>query len=73
MSKKNYLGILDIQLFEYSKKVLVETIKGQEEVYLTKALIRKKDEKEYYFVYVGLKRDDLGFEGCEVLLNAYLF
>lgn len=56
----------------FNKEIEIKTLNGEEKVYISEALIRKKDDDENYFVYVGLSNSS-SFEGCEVLLNAYLF
>lgn len=56
----------------FSKVIDIETINGDEKVYICEGLLRKIDDDESHFVYVGLSSSS-SFEGCELLLNAYLF
>jgi len=63
----------DKYLFEVDKKIKVEieSINNQSLIDVQECLLSIEDKKESYYVYVALV-DTKDFNGCEILLNAYI-
>ncbi len=66
ISKDKY--IFDIEELE---EIQIETINEVKKMKLESCLISLEDKKDEYFVYVIIT-DKKDFNGCEVLLNAYI-
>lgn len=66
ISKGNYIFTLN-----GDKEIEIESLNKKEKVKVESCLLTLEDKKEYYFVYVCLTDKD-NFNGCEILLNAYL-
>lgn len=66
ISKNKY--IFDI---EEKEEIEIETVNEVKKVKVESCLLSLEDKKEEIFVYVVLT-DKLNFNGCEILLNAYL-
>lgn len=66
INKDNYLFELEAE-----DEILVKTVNKNDYLKVEKCLLSIEDKKESYFVYVALV-DIKDFNGCEILLNAYL-
>lgn len=56
---------------KFNEKINVSTINGNKDYMGAKALVSIGNNKDFHFVYICLS-DEKTFNGCEVLLNAYL-
>ncbi len=65
--------IIDIDSKEFKYHTYIQTIASKQEVALCEGLISKKNSDTSYFVYVAFVENSKSFQGCDVLLNAYLF
>ena len=56
---------------EEGEEIEIKTVNGREKRKVQSCLLSLEDKKESYFVYVVLVEEN-DFNGCEILLNAYL-
>ena len=57
--------------FKITKSMKVSTINGTKMYNYIEALISLGDKKEYHYVYLCFS-EEKSFNGCDILLNAYL-
>ena len=57
---------------DFNIPINIKTILGAETLFARPALIQIIPKKEFYYVYLCLSKNKQKFNGCDVLLNAYL-